>query len=128
MTRTISELSGKHLPDITPAQAADVIRYYDQVENAESLRNNWKRKVSLGQVALHTAMRSHSILPGRTESLLNPREAAAGLDYIQQQSSNVPEVQPWPVEPTDGQWEQIYRLSDTRPCSVSVAYGAVMDS
>jgi len=116
----------KHeLPDdirshLTPAQAADVIRYYDAAENERSYRNNWKRKIPLGRVAVRTSLASHSILPSG-EPLLTPREAASGLDYIEQQAQS-----PWPVEPTDEQWEQIFELSDKRPIPVDEAYASIM--
>ena len=115
------ESTGLH---ITPAQAADVIKFYDDAENELPFRNNWKRKVSLGQVAMHTAMRSRSILPSG-EPVLNHKEAQAGLDYLSQESQ-VRELGSWPVEPTEQEWEEIFKLSDVRPCSTDEAYGAIM--
>lgn len=121
MSQTSPESSGSH---ITPAQAADVIAFYDTFENELLHRNNWKRKVSLGQVAIHTAMRSHSILPG-DEPLLSYKEAEEGLEHLQG-LSQTQELGSWPVEPTAKEWEDIFKLSDRRPCPVDEAYAAIM--
>ena len=121
MSQTSPESFGSH---ITPAQAADVIAFYDTFENERPHRNNWKRKVSLGQVAMHTAMRSHSILSGG-EPLLSYKEAEEGLEHLQS-PSQAQELGSWPVEPTAREWEDIFKLSDKRSCPVDEAYAEIM--
>lgn len=114
---------------LTPEQAADVIAYYDRHDNERSLKNNWRRKRSLGQVAFDTTRRIHSILPDG-EPLLITEEMETGLDYYRQKldgkiPGKVPEeISPWPVEPTDEQWEKIYHYTDTS--DVKEAYSRVM--
>lgn len=126
MTEQTPKKTESHL---TPAQAADVIGYYDRHDNERSLRNNWKRKRSLGQVAFDTTRRMHSILP-EGEPLLTDNEMEAGLAYYRHSvadktSQKVPEqVSPWPIEPTDSQWETIYHYTDTM--DVKEAYTKVM--
>lgn len=67
---------------ITPEQAADVIRYFHNGENREARQRGWKDKVSLGEAAVHTTFKSHSLLPDG-EAMLTDKEMGAGLDYIQ---------------------------------------------
>ena len=124
MKQTSPESPGSH---ITPAQAADVIKFYDELENGESFRNGWQRKIPLGRLAIHTAKLSHSIFPdGQMQlPLLSRVEAADGLAYLQQRHKQQ-ELGSWPVEPTEAQWEEIFILSDKRPLPVDEAYYEVM--
>ena len=114
---------------LTPAQAADVIRYYDASENEAAYENNWaKPKVKLGQVAIHTTQSRHSILPSG-EPVLTIKEAAEGLEYLlkeRETPSARSQEQDWPIEPTTAQLEQIEALVDKIPCSYTEAYAKVM--
>ena len=114
---------------LTPAQAADVIRYYDASENEAAYENNWAQpKVKLGQVAIHTTQPQYSILPGG-EPMLTIKEAAEGLEYLLKERETPParsQEQDWPVEPTAAQLEQIEALVDKIPCSYTEAYAKVM--
>lgn len=120
-----------HNTSLLPAQAADVISYYDKHDNERSLKNNWKRKKSLGQVAFDTTRRLHSILPSG-EALLTADEAAAGLEYYQESLQDktvekIPEdVSPWPIEPTDSQYEKIFAEVDKGVVPLDEAYAHVM--
>lgn len=124
MIRTTSEVAKSSL---TPAQAADVIRYYDASENEAFYENNWaKPKVKLGQVAIHTTQSRHSILPNG-EPMLTIKEAAGGLEYLLKEKEMPPKQEhSWPVEPSSEQLEQIEALVDKIPCSYSDAYERVM--
>ena len=125
----MSEHTPKNKQYLTPEQAADVIAYYDRHDNERSIKNNWKRKKSLGQLAFDTTRRMHSILPNG-EPLLTAEESIEGLEYYRdtlerQFTQPVPaEVSEWPIEPTDEQWESIFQLTDT--CDVKEAYSQVM--
>ncbi len=124
MTHTTPEVAQSGL---TPAQAGDVIRYYDTSENEAFYENNWARpKVKLGQVAIHTTQSRHSILPGG-EPMLTIKEAAEGLEHLlKEKDTPLKREQDWPVEPTDEQLKQIEALVDKIPCSYSDAYERVM--
>ena len=125
----MSEQKPTHNNQLTPEQAADVIAHYDRHDNERSIKNNWKRKKSLGQVAFDTTRRMHSILPDG-EPLLTVDESLEGLTYYRdmlkrQFTQPVPaEVSEWPIEPTDEQWETIFQLTDTR--DIKEAYSQVM--
>ncbi len=87
---------------LTPQQAADVIKYYHDAENAPYRQRGFSDKVSLGLSALHAAQVKHSILPDGSPTLtLN--EMNDGLQYQ-------------PVEPTrvdegsELSWQQQRRL------------------
>lgn len=108
---------------LTPEQAADVINYFDQWENARSYENGWKRKVPLARVALHAAMKNYSILPSG-EALLSFDEANTGLAHLNHKDTEA--VGGWPVEPSDEQWEQIEHIAETRPSPLDEAYYQVM--
>jgi len=124
MTHTTPEVAQS---GFTPAQAGDVIRYYDASENEAFYENNWaKPKVKLGQVAIHTTQSRHSILPGG-EPMLTIKEAAGGLEHLlKEKDTPLKREQDWPVEPTDEQLKQIEVLVDKIPCSYSDAYERVM--
>lgn len=70
---------------LTPDQAADVIRYYNDNENKEYRARGWKDKVPLGQSAIHTAMPPHTILPppDDTTPTLTWQEMEAGRNHIE---------------------------------------------
>lgn len=103
---------------LTPAQAADVIRYYDASDNAGYHEQGWaKRKVPLGRLALRLATSKHSILPDKMP-MLTLEEATKGLEHLEAPS--------WPVEPTDDELDQMERLVDTIPTSYDDAYYRVM--
>lgn len=72
---------------LTPQQSADVISWMYREENKKSLRNNWRMKKSLVEVSLMAARASHSPLSDDT-SLLSFSEAAAGVEYINDQSED----------------------------------------
>lgn len=117
---------------LTPAQAADVIRYYDASENEAAYENNWaKPKVKLGQVALHTTKPENSILPSG-KPMLTMKEASEGLEYLLKERDSTPPPAPeirseeWPVQPTDEQLRLIEDMADKVPCSYSEAYAKVM--
>lgn len=130
MIRTTSEVAKSGL---TPAQAADVIRYYDASENEAFHANNWRvRKVKLGQVAIHTTQDRHSILPNG-EPTLTVKEATEGLELLLKERDTVPTASPelkkensWPIEPTDAQLKLIEEMADKVPCSYTEAYAKVM--
>ena len=114
---------------LTPSQAADVIRYYDLHENAdyhEGRRRN--RGTALGLVAIHAAESKHSILPDAAP-LLAFDEVKLGLDYINkppQPQAAVQELGSWPIKPTDDEWEEIDRVSNTRAIPLDEAYASVI--
>ena len=113
---------------LMPAEAADIIRYYDDSENKAVYDNNWRiPKVKLGQIAIHTTQSRHSILQSG-EPMLTIEEAAEGLEYLlkeKEMPSPKPEtVQTWPVDPTDEQWGRIEKLEETR--NLITAYEMVM--
>ena len=115
---------------LTPAQAADVIHYYDLAENADFYTyNRRQRKIALGLVALHTTSRNHSILSDKTP-LLTHEEMTAGLDYLgkpsQKEVTESDTPWGWPVEPTEEQWEEIFATSDKRAIPIDEAYAQVM--
>jgi len=128
MTHTTPEVTKSGL---TPAQSADVIRYYDASENEASYRNGWRLKVSLGLVAIHTTEAAHSILP-TGGPMLTAKEEVEGLEYLLRERDTTPlsvfEAKPesWPIEPTDDQLVQIEDLADKIPCSYTEAYAKVM--
>ena len=115
---------------LSPAQAADVIRYYDLAENADYHEaKRGKRKIALALVAIHAASGKHSIMPDKAP-LLTHDEKDAGLEYLALQSratsSGDEALGSWPVEPTDEEWEQIYRKSDTQAIPIDEAYAQIM--
>ncbi len=67
--------------ELTPQQAADVIQYYNDGENAQSRQKGWKDKVPLGQSAIHTTRERESLLPTGTPILTND-EMGRGLDHL----------------------------------------------
>ena len=67
--------------ELMPQQSADVIRYYNDGENAECRRNGWKDKIAIGRSAIHSTRREHSILP-TGEPVLTASEVRQGLDII----------------------------------------------
>jgi len=117
---------------LTPAQSADVVRYYDVSENEAFHANNWRvRKVKLGQVAIHTTQARHSILPN-DELTLTINEATEGLERLLKERDTVqaappePKENSWPIEPTDAQLRLIEEMADKVPCSYTEAYAKVM--
>lgn len=103
---------------LTPEQAADVIRYYETAEKVS------KGERSLAEIAVIVAGKTHSILPGQ-EPLLTHPEASAGLEHIlQRQRQERETISSWPEEPSDEEWEKIYKLNDQMP--LVDAYAAVM--
>jgi hypothetical protein len=129
MTHTTPEVTKSGL---TPAQSADVIRYYDASENEAFHANNWRvRKVKLGQVAIHTTRPEDSVLPDGAP-MLTMKEASEGHEYLLKERDatprQAPEARPesWPIEPTDDQLVQIEDLADKIPCSYTEAYAKVM--
>lgn len=88
--------------ELTPKQAADVIHYYHNGENADSRAKGWKNKISLARSALHATTPGQSILPDKTP-LLTGSEMQAGLDLIENP----------PVVITPEQEAAIDRLVDT---------------
>lgn len=106
---------------LSPSQAADVIRYYHNGENADARAKGWGDKVSLGQSAIHATSTNHSLLPS-DKPLLTDKEMYEGIQYIDG-SHTTPA---WPVEPSAEQWQEIERLVDTQPCSYDDAYRQIM--
>ena len=132
MTHTSPEVTRSGL---TPAQAADVIRYYDASENEAFHANNWQvRKIKLGQVAIHTTQARHSIIPHErpalafTEPTLTVKEAAEGLENLlkERDAPIIKQEQGWPIEPTTEQWDKIDKLIDNSGLPLDNAYAAVM--
>ena len=119
---------------LTPAQAADVIRYYDQAANGKAYENGWKPKVPLGHVAVNTTQSRHSIIPNKekpelafTEPTLTSQEMSEGLEHLMNgQEPSAPLTNEWPVDPTDEQWDEINTLVDTSGFSLNKAYATVM--
>jgi hypothetical protein len=114
---------------LTPAQSADVIRYFDASENKDYYENNWREpKVKLGRVALHTTQSRHSLLSSG-EPMLTIKEATEGFEYLlkeREKTAAPKQEQGWPIEPTDEQLQQIEELVDKIPCSYTDAYERVM--
>jgi hypothetical protein len=69
-------------PQLPAEQAADVIQFYNDVENKRSREHGWKDKVSLGQSAMHTTSPQHSIVPDGA-SMLTYSEMEAGMEHIE---------------------------------------------
>ena len=67
---------------LTPRESADVVRYYDNLFNAEASANGWHDKVSLGQASIRATLESYSLRPNGRPTL-TPEEAKDGMDYIQ---------------------------------------------
>lgn len=82
---------------LTPQQAADVIRYYHDGENALTRARGWKDKVPLGLAALHTYRAGeHSILPDKSPTL-TLAEMESGNAYLQEKTNDAlhePEISP----------------------------------
>lgn len=78
-------MSEKAPTQLTHEQAADIIRYYHDSDNAETRTHGWKDKVSIGQAAVRTTLESHSILPDG-KAVLSPGEASKGFAHIEDPS------------------------------------------
>lgn len=100
---------------LTPEQAADVVRYYHDGENRYARDRGWKDKVPLGLAALHAAQPEHSILPDN-RPLLTYAEMGQGVEYIEQQSKagEQPDITP-------EQQTAIDHIVDTQGCSYEEA-------
>ena len=122
-------MSERKPSSLTPAQAADVINYYDRSENARYHTYGGKRKVPLALVALHTSFISRSILPSG-ESMLTSDEALGGLNYLrleESQGGDLPTAQEESSsDPTPEEEAQIERLVDLWQYSYTDAFHAVM--
>ena len=74
--------------ELSPEQAADVIRYYhyNAPENQLARQHGWKEKVGIGKAAVRTALAKYSMLPAEPgqppQPTLTNNEMSAGLDYI----------------------------------------------
>ena len=72
--------------ELTPEQAADIIRYYHTGENQLAHENGWKEKVGIGKAAARTTIAKYSLLPTEPDQAPQPmltyNEMAAGLDHI----------------------------------------------
>lgn len=121
-------MSERKPSSLTPEQAADVIRYYHDGNNAEARRNGWSDKVALGRSAIQTILKRQTIIPQREgeqpQATLTPDEMHEGLNLIQAENgSNSREANShWPVELTNEQWIEVERISDNTPCSIYDAY------
>ena len=104
---------------LTPTQSADVISYYDRFENPLGTR----QRIPLARVAIHAALKEYSIVPSG-EALLTFEEANEGLAHLSHE--DLARTGGWPVEPTDTQWEEIYKVSDSQSVPVDEAYYQVM--
>ncbi len=81
---------------LTPEQAADVVNYYYVGANAETRARGWDDKLSIGQAAVQTTLKRHSILP-EGNPILTYEEMGAGLEYIGSlQSANVVDIKSSP--------------------------------
>jgi hypothetical protein len=117
---------------LTPAQSADVIRYYDRAANGRAYENGWKPKVALGHVAINTTQPRHSIIPNKekpelafTEPPLTAQEMSEGLEHLTKGQESAGSLSDeWPVYPTDEQWERIEKLKETQ--DAITAYEMVM--
>ncbi len=69
------------MSELTPSQAADVIRWVHDGENKETRRHGWKDKVSLGLAAVHATKVVPGLEPQGGGPLLTHREASVGLQY-----------------------------------------------
>lgn len=96
--------------ELTPEQAADVIRYYNDAENAWFRQHGQRDKVHLGQSALHTTMSKESIT-GDGVPALTSHEMGRGMDYISPPERKKPKA-------TD---EMIDHIVDTQNVSYYVA-------
>ncbi|MGE5298695.1 MAG: hypothetical protein ACM3KF_01515 [Acidobacteriota bacterium] len=104
--------------ELSPQQAADVIRFRHNAANKEAREHGWRDKVSMGHAAVQAQLPRHSMLPDE-QPMLTPQEASAGLKHI-----DMPQITAWPVEPTADEWARIEKLNDTMP--LATAYTAVM--
>ena len=97
--------------ELTPVQAADVIKYYHDGENREYRAKGWKDKIKLGEAALHTTQRKHSILPDG-EAPLTQQEVSEGTNYI---------LSPPEPEKSEAYNTELERRVDTRGISYDEA-------
>ena len=79
--------------ELTPQQAADVIRYIHDNANRERRENGWNDNFSLGQAAIRAASPEHTLLPDGVPMLTsqarnkgfthldNPQESQRSEEY-----------------------------------------------
>jgi hypothetical protein len=101
-------MSERPKSSLTPAQSADVIRYYHDGENQETRKSGQRNRVALGEAALRTTMWRHSITPD-SEGLLTLAEMQAGLRHIE----HPPDAHP--PSPYYFDLERIVDAHDTSP-------------
>lgn len=89
---------------LTPEQAADVIRYFHNGENRESRQRGWKDKAPLAKAAMHATFKAHSLLPNG-EAMLTMKQAADGLDVIDRQTLAE-------ADKSDDYYEELDELAD----------------
>ncbi len=67
---------------LTPAQAADVLRYRLAVENQHAREHGYGDKVPLGIVAIHAMRMTVESPEGEQQSLLTGPEMLSGMEYL----------------------------------------------